>query len=190
MRIIGVDPSLTCTGVAGIGRPGAGADVWSWSLLTKSQGRRPTYEERAARIREASGLFVEVLDAFTDRYAAGPLLLVIESRDFQSPGKAGAATDRAGLSWQFVINACSWGARVAAVAPDTLKVYATGDGHADKRAVQTAIERRYNLSLRNDNEADAVTLAAMGAHAMGAPLADVPFRMARALTSVQWPRMI
>lgn len=188
MRIIGVDPSLTCTGVAAIGRPGAGVhDTWSVRSLGQDA---PTYEDRADRLTHLQRGFVDVLDDFCEDWPSGPLLLVIESRDFQTPGKAGHATDRAGLSWLFVVAARAYGARIAAVAPSQLKVYATGRGNADKPEIRPEVEERYGFYVRNDDEADAVTLAAMGAHAMGAPLVDVPPSHARALTAVAWPRMI
>jgi len=79
------------------------------------------------------------------------------------------------------------------VAPGTLKVYANGDGKADKAAVLHAIRGRYADALggpsriRTNDDADAVTLLAMARHAYGQPLAPVPAECARALRSVQWP---
>lgn len=45
------------------------------------------------------------------------------------------------------------------VAPTSLKKYATSKGNADKKAVMAAIERRWRVVIKNDNEADAYVLA-------------------------------
>lgn len=81
------------------------------------------------------------------------------------------------------------------VAPSTLKVYASGNGKADKAEVLHAIRARYADALggpsqiQTNDEADAQTLLAMGLHSYGQPLAPVPLRNAAALKSVRWPTL-
>jgi hypothetical protein len=57
------------------------------------------------------------------------------------------------------------------VAPATLKQYATGAGNADKLAVfASAMHAWPEAQFRSTDTADALWLAAMGAHYSGAPI--------------------
>lgn len=190
MIVVGADTSLTCTGVAIVDA------VESETLAVRSIRSAPIdsdaapYEARADRILGIAHAFGDLLERYATDVPAGRLWLVVESRDFQTAReKGGSAFDRAWLTGQFILSARAYGALVAAVTPSTLKVYATGNGRADKRAIVTEVARRYRVGLANDNEADAVTLAAMGADAAGFPLAFVPPSHNRALESVRWPNI-
>ncbi len=76
-----------------------------------------------------------------------------------------------------------------------VKMFATGDGNADKPTVHAAMQARYGtlpepwkgVAVANHNEADALSLLAMTLYAMGEPLADVPETHRRALDSYAWP---
>ena len=61
------------------------------------------------------------------------------------------------------------------VSPKTRAKYATGNGNAGKKAVLEAVRANYpRFTIRNDNEADAVVLAAIGARSLGHPIDDLP----------------
>jgi Holliday junction resolvasome RuvABC endonuclease subunit len=193
VRFIGLDPSLSCTGAVVIGRPGAGHDLEVDHVLSiKTSGsKRATIDQRAARLAAISRQWDRLLDTVAEEHPGDGMWLAVEAHDFQTKKEEGGhAHDRAGLWWMLVTAAGAYGARVAIVPPPTLKVYATGDGKASKEQVQESVERRYGISLANDNEADALTLAAMAADAYGTPLAEAPRECRRALTSVTWPTMI
>lgn len=76
-----------------------------------------------------------------------------------------------------------------------LKTYAVGKGGGvgtDKDAVLLAVERRYRhlASVGDNNQADALLLAAVALEHYGAPLADVPAAHKRSLAKVQgWPTL-
>lgn len=60
---------------------------------------------------------------------------------------------------------------VLVVPPATRAKYATGKGNANKRAVLDAVRATYpQFTIRNDNEGDAVVLAAIGARVLGRPI--------------------
>ena len=59
--------------------------------------------------------------------------------------------------------------RVVEVSP-TARAHATGKGTARKDAVIAAVESRYEVGVANDNEADAIVLAAIGARLVGFPI--------------------
>jgi crossover junction endodeoxyribonuclease RuvC len=76
------------------------------------------------------------------------------------------------------------------IPPAVLKIYATGSGNAPKDDVLLAVERRYGHLIRvaDNNQADALILAAMTLHHYGRILVAVPQTHARALTSIKtWP---
>jgi crossover junction endodeoxyribonuclease RuvC len=83
---------------------------------------------------------------------------------------------------------------LAVVETQHLKTYAVGRGGGagtDKDAVLLAVERRYGAltTVANNNEADALVLAAMGLHHYDKPLVDVPKTHAAALCKVAGPAL-
>lgn len=183
--MIGVDPSLSSTGVA-VWTPQS--DLVTRALTTRALPAGASIAARGDRIVGLVRRFVDIVEACDD-ITPGRVLLVIETKDFQTPREEGGhAHDRSGLWWQYVI-----AARVIApvvvvgVTPSQLKVYATGDGRASKPAVRAAVQVRYGITCGTDDEADAAVLAAMALDAYGHPLVDVPLVCGRALRSVTWP---
>lgn len=78
---------------------------------------------------------------------------------------------------------------VAQVHPATLKLYATGNGHASKEAMFLAARGRLgsHAFIANHDEADALWLLAMALHRYGAPLCAMPKRNTLAVDRPQWP---
>jgi crossover junction endodeoxyribonuclease RuvC len=80
------------------------------------------------------------------------------------------------------------------VQPAQLKLYACGKGggvDTGKDAVLLAVERRYgaHATVRDNNQADALILLAMGLDQYGTPLATVPAKHRAALAKVAWPEL-
>lgn len=171
-RIVrGLDLSLTGAGVAGAG----------WAQTLGSKGKRTdTYAMRRARLHRLAGRIVE---------AVGPCdLAVVEGPSY---GSRGAGTwDRAGLWWLVVDALAAREVPVAVVTPSARAKYATGDGRAGKQAVLDAAAVRYGVALRDDNQADAMVLCAMGHDWLDEPLATVPDRHRAALARVEWPELL
>ena len=140
----------------------------------------------AARLRElAHALFVWSDDAD---------LVVVEG---PSLGSTTPYTwDRAGLWWLVVARLTANGIPVAEVSPSTLKTYALGKGSGKgtgKDAVLANAVRRYEdhaPELANNNEADALLVADMGARRLGRPLTELGHTHTRALAAVRWPENI
>jgi Holliday junction resolvasome RuvABC endonuclease subunit len=152
-RVVGIDVSLTSTGVAVHHQDGTMATD---TIATKGK-RGDTLVDRSQRIGFILGWVNDWL------YPAD--LVVIEGPAGAAPG--GSTWDRAGLWWAIVIKAmdqCS----VAVVAPPTRAKWATGNGRADKAAVAVAMSKRApEVELANSDEADALALAWMGAQWLG-----------------------
>jgi crossover junction endodeoxyribonuclease RuvC len=175
MRIIGLDLSLTATGIAIIDD-----GVTSVSTVTSKGAKTATLEERVHRLddierRILHEIGIEPAD-----------LIVVEQPAFSRT--TGHHHDRSGLWWR-IVSAADFGiGPVAEVAPTTLKKYATGKGNASKDAVLAATVRRFStIAVANNNEADALVLAAMGADHLSHPIAAMPAAHRVALEAVRWP---
>lgn len=74
------------------------------------------------------------------------------------------------------------------VHPATLKLYATGNGHASKQDMVLAARGRLgnHLYVTNDDEADAAWLAAMALDHYGRPLCRMPAKNLKAVARPKW----
>ena len=114
-----------------------------------------------------------------------PLALIESPAHSQT---AGSHHDRSGLWWGIVDVLHAHDLPVVEVAPQQLKMYATGKGNAAKDAVLLATARRFpDVDLLDNNQADALWLAAMGARHLGHPVDDVPQLNQTAMAAVRWP---
>ncbi|MFJ6707004.1 MULTISPECIES: hypothetical protein [unclassified Streptomyces] len=168
----GLDLSLTGAGVAGAG----------WAQTLGSKGKRSdTYAMRRARLDRLAGRIVETV---------GPAELAVVEGPAYSRGAGAGTWDRAGLWWLVVDKLAAREVAVAVVSPTARARYATGNGRAGKQAVLDEAGLRYGVALRNDNEADAYVLAAMGHDWLGDPLAEAPESHRAALARVEWPELL
>ncbi len=162
-KVLGVDLSITCTGLAGPG--------WTDTI-------RPP---KKACIHDRMDVVVGTL---TDRFLTGVDLVVVE-------GLAMAAHDTnrqiAGLNW--IVRRELWKRRVpfASVPPMTLKAFATGKGNSDKAAMVLATARRFPDFAGGEDESDAVWLMAAGREWLGAPVVELPQVQRAVLAKVEWP---
>lgn len=169
--VLGLDLSLTSTGVAG--NHGGG---WATSI-------RPKKLTGLRRIQ-----FVR--DTIAESYLAEVSLVVVEAPSFGSSG--GSAHERAGLWWMIAELLSNRGIDAVAMSPRSRAQYATGNGDADKQRVLESICRFYpwfSPAKRPGigDEADAVALCAAGADWLGVPMASVPAWYRKALDGVAWP---
>lgn len=183
-KVIGIDPSLTCTGLAG--------DGWTSTIPTKAR------RARQGRRDFAHGRMRHILDVIRD-HLAGVDLAVIEGLAM-SP-KMDADRQLAWLNWQ-VRDLC-WSRDVpyAVVSPSGLKLYAVGKGRRSEK--QVAADDAAGVSVKepvldavrdwfgwfdgSSDEADAAVLHAMGRDWLGSPVVTVPPAQRIALDGVAWP---
>lgn len=206
IHVAGIDVSLSNTGVAVI-RDGA----VKWGNVESSptrSGEDPdgaplaTLLDRRNRIRNLARRVVERATHGLD--VAGldhAPLFVIEAPLYRAPMRrdpktqqlvpitgGGHAHDRAWL-WGLVVDALYRHGLVVEVSTTTMKRYATGKGSGRKAGVLAAMQFMYpGEFVTDDNAADALALAAMGARALGFPVEPSPQRVTpSALASVAWP---
>lgn len=166
-KVVGLDVSLTCTGVAGEG----------WTDIIRPRAGLRGHPRLAWIIERVS------------EHIAGADLVVIEGPSFGG-GVAHRHEDLAGLR-VMVRHAC-WRRSIpyAVVPPSCRALYATGKGSGSKGAVRDAVRARYGVECDGPgryDQADAYTLLAMGLHHLGWPLAIVPDTNRRGLDGAQWP---
>ncbi|WP_327246578.1 hypothetical protein [Streptomyces sp. NBC_01320] len=163
--VIGLDLSLTCTGIAGEG--------WSTIVRTKTRG-----DARLAYLEHEIGTFIKAAD-----------LVVMEGPSYGHGAMAGHE-DLSGL--RVLVRRYCFRHRIpyGVVPPSNLKMFATTRGNATKGEVRSGVADRYGHhteGVGRYDQADAYTAMAMGLHHLGYPLATAPDRALKALDGCAWP---
>ena len=164
--VVGLDLALTTTGIA------------------HPDGRAEAFKTPGA-LRGMARLDV-IARHVTDLFAPHPVdLVVIEGYSMGSKGRA--VIDLAELGG--IIRHRLHCARqpYIEVPPQTLKIYATGSGHADKTGMVVAARERLAYGGIQADEADALWLRAFGHDLLGTPLVVLPKTHRRALDAVTLP---
>ena len=178
MRIIGIDPSLTATGIATI-------DTATGHIHTHTISTTPTSKDIKNRIHRFEKITTAIRDIIRD--GDHPALIAIEGPAYGSHSAAGT-WDRAGLWWH-IANHAALGIDIIEIPPATRCRYATGRGNAAKDVVMISAVRRYPAAdITDNNQADAVILAAIGARLAGHPIDD-PLPMANQTALTKLPRL-
>lgn len=175
-RILALDLSLTDTGVCAL-TVGPGGLLSGTTSRIKSKAGGTRYCDVSSRISMiAQAINFQVTDHRPD-------LVVIESPALGST--TGQAHSRAWL-WGSVYDGVRLSdTEIITITPQGVKMYATGRGNADKDEVLAAVIKRFGplgLDVTNNNVADAVTEAAVGARYIGCPIdGDMPKANLRAM---------
>lgn len=191
--IVGIDPSLTSTGIAVIHHPGQfGARPVRSAPYPLPEGGRSVELRRVQSKGKASASWDERGDRL--RLLVGGIIDAVPTRSLvlmEAPAYGAKGTgqfDRAGLWWA-IHTELRWvlGCRVVPVTPPQRAKYATGAGNADKDRVLAAVIRRYpSVEVTGNDEADALVIAAMGARLTGHPIdGDMPAAHLAALDKLQ-----
>lgn len=169
---VGLDLSLTSTGFAVI--HGGTATV---QRITSKPPKLRTSEGQAERLQDL------VAEIYTALPISDHTHVAIEGPSYGSTG--GSAHERGGLWWMVRSTLRDIGLDVIIAAPGTVKKYATGKGNSPKDAVLAAVIRRYpDVNITGNDEADALTLAAICARFHGHPFEDLPAMNTSAVSAV------
>lgn len=157
-RIIGLDLSLTGTGIA----VAEGGGIERVETI-KSPASKIKGHERLKRI--VDGVTALAFDCD---------LAVVEGPSFGSQGNA--LHQLGGLWWMVTHRLWTVGVPYAIATPSQVKKYLTGKGAGiDKVAMALEFGKRFpGIEANNDNEIDAVVLAAIGKRLRGEPIDSVP----------------
>lgn len=181
--IVGIDLSLTATGVAVIATGGEGSPIQGQYVVSTVKSKPSDSPSVLTRLARMQRITKSVVD-----HCLHADLVVVEGPSFAS--RNGQAHDRAGLWWMVTDAIVEEGIDLAVCPPSSRMKYATGKGNASKDAVLAAAIRRYpDAEISNNNEADAFVLAAMGARWLGAQIEPtLPMTHLTAMGGVAWPR--
>jgi crossover junction endodeoxyribonuclease RuvC len=161
MLIIGIDPSLTSTGIVVL-RDGK----VELAVTTKNKPALGTID----RVRLIYERIVCVAESLTDgeKWQA-PDLIVIEGFSYGSKGRS--VFDIAYLGWRIreelerlrTEDNIPW----LEVPPSQLKKFATGQGNANKEIILQQVYKRWGVEFSDNNQADAYVLAQIGRAYLG-----------------------
>lgn len=159
MIALGIDPSLTGTGIAYLEWDWPHDFTPCWQTLTVTPGKCDgTVWGELSRIRYITRQVVDSMDGSDVDVA------VIEGPSMHSKG--GKPDERAGLRWAIIEALSAHFIDVAVVSPGTRAVLAADDGNASKTDVLKRM-RLIHPDLGDHNQADAAALALAGAKWMG-----------------------
>jgi Holliday junction resolvasome RuvABC endonuclease subunit len=161
MNIVGIDPSLTATGIAG-----------PLGETTVVYPKACTGDDRLGY------LYAEVRE---NLYAADVAVVEDLPTHAHGAGKTGMAQ---GVIRLAVLRST---AQLLTVTPATVKKFATGKGNATKADMRMALYQRTGEDVRDDNQVDAWWLRAIGHQLVGEPIVDLPRMHLVALAKVQRP---
>lgn len=184
MKVLGLDVSLTSTGIAVVHTNGTArtANVpTAPPKRAKGDKTPPTLTERQARLR---GIRDEIRI-----WAVDAALAVVEAPSY---GSVGAGTwERAWLWGSIIDQLFAADIPVAIVPPKSVKLWATGRGDAGKTAMAVCMSRIWPDvdPLITEDEWDALAAASIGAQHLG----WLPVELARhreQLAKVAWPELV
>jgi crossover junction endodeoxyribonuclease RuvC len=152
--------------------------------VQSSPTKNPSIGDRVLRLQS---LAVRIIRAATAGIEPGDLaLFVCEAPAYASDvGKMWDRAMLAGLVW----NGFTRHGLLAEVPPKSLKQFVTGTGNADKALMVSTLAKQFpSLPLLDDNAADSLGLAWMGArHLNTDPVLRNPRARLEALEKVRWP---
>jgi crossover junction endodeoxyribonuclease RuvC len=178
--IIGVDPSLSATGLA----------RWHDGHIVVTTVSTPVGELSAARHHT---IVMRILGMRGTNTIKPATLVVIESPILprgEDVKNRQVPLDLFALRAVIYHGLYSYGIPWVEVHPSTLKLYATGNGRASKADMLTAARGRLgkHLFAADHNEADAAWLMAMGVGQYVEPLCPLPQTNRKAMATPKWPR--
>lgn len=180
IRVIGIDPSLTSTALAEV----VDGKLTRVTNIKTTGKKGDDVHQVHARLSQIAAEAME----FICPNGRAPDLIVIEGPAFAS--RFGSPHDRSGLWWILVSRILSYCGPInfIVVAPATRAKYGTGDGRANKDVVLAHVIERYTtptVRITNDDIADAVILAAMGARKINEPVeAELSSMSLAAMTTI------
>jgi crossover junction endodeoxyribonuclease RuvC len=184
--VVGIDPSLTAAGVAIVSHPSIAGTPNRPVLRTLGAGgtRSDGLVDRALRVGEQSRRIWAALPASTS-------LVVIEGLPMHKPPGASWYVERGAVILQLTAALARRRIPVVEVNLSTLKLWATGDGHADrgkpnKPMMMAAMRELWpHAAISNGNEADALALASLGGQRLGWYEPELPHHYS---PNVAWPK--
>lgn len=179
--VVGLDPSLTAAGIAVIKHPQHSDTPNAPRLVCvgASGQNGDSLPTRSIRVGDQAERILRSMPASVR-------LVVVEALPPKPPLNTKLYQERAALVLRVVEFLARRRIPVVDVGVTTLKLWATGDGSADKAAVVDAMQTLWPHAAigGNDNKSDALALATMGAQRLGWFDPELPHHFS---PRVNWP---
>ncbi|KJF21941.1 hypothetical protein C7T36_18345 [Rhodococcus sp. AD45-ID] len=175
--VVGIDPSLTGTGIAII------INNTPQLQTIASRGKRDdTWQQRATRLTDLRNRTMNLIPRNTE-------LAIIEGPAYAAQGSGNH--DRAGYWWMLYQALTALKIPTAVCPPTTRAKWATDKGNAGKADVAMAIAKHWpETTIRGDDQADALCFATIAAQHLNHPMPYLILeRHKLALTKIAWPQM-
>lgn len=160
---IGIDPSLAATGIAVLDS----GNIVEVRLIKSKPTKEKTPSDEIQRLIKIKSDIIEILEKYE------PAVVCIEGLAFMARNTS-ALVQLAGLNYMIREYLNEKGIKFIIIAPSTLKKFITGNGAAKKDVMLIEVYKRYGVTILNDNESDAYSLAQCGLALMGQTSKDVP----------------
>jgi crossover junction endodeoxyribonuclease RuvC len=170
LTVCGLDLSLTSTGCAKIASGPLVEPPWTFRIRSARKGW-DRLESQVNRIGQA----VKEID---------PDLIAVEGPGYHAAAQGSYWHETAGLWWSVTHRIWLTGRPMVIIGPSVLKKFATGSGSAKKSAMVGQAIRRFGLDGIEEDEADALWLAAACCQHYGLPAVSMPAVNVAALESV------
>jgi Holliday junction resolvasome RuvABC endonuclease subunit len=174
--VIGIDPALSACGLA-VWRDGR---IVLATVTTTKAEQDPHGWDTAERHRRIVG----AIAGYVER---GHTVAAVERPIRYATHSSAADIHLAGLSAVIGYALRALHVPTARIGLEQVKGYATGKGNAGKREMVSAARRQLGVAAGDDNQADALWLAAMALEHYGAPLVTLPARQRAVADRVTWP---
>ncbi|HEY3559719.1 MAG TPA: hypothetical protein VGL05_19755 [Kribbella sp.] len=168
MNVIGIDPSLTATGLA-------------WADGSTSTIKYPKYVTGDHRLAFIAEIVNQV--GFTPMSGSRVDLAVVEDLPTHAHGAGITGMVQGVIRMQLIRD----GIQYLTIPAATLKKYATGKGNATKPDMRMEMYKRTGIDLKDDNQVDAWWLRALGHELLGEPVVTLPKTHTDALGKLTLP---
>jgi len=159
MIVMGIDPSLTSTGIIVLHD-----GQIETAVTTKNRPELGTIERVGEIRRGINQIISNMTNFYKPEESQAPDLIVIEGFSYGSKGRS--VFDIAYLGWRIReelerlknTDSIPW----IEVPPSQLKQFATGKGNANKEIILQQVYKRWGVEFSDNNQADAYVLAKIG----------------------------
>lgn len=152
---LGVDPSVTATGVA------VESEGFSFRHTSPLKSKKLKGDHRLV------GIYDELTYTIGWAHLMGFPVALAVLEDLPTHAKSAGLTGRAQGAVRMALSEA--GVPYTSIPPATLKMVATGKGNADKAGMRAALPESHSELLKDDNQVDAFWLAEIAKHYLGEP---------------------
>jgi crossover junction endodeoxyribonuclease RuvC len=160
--VVGIDASLTATGICQIASNGEHR-----ISIVKTIKEGKNLSDRIARYDRGVDAILQYCSSGYSGFGHGPLLIFIEGYAHSARGSATLSLAEYGILVRKALSSRNPQGIVQEISPTVVKKFATGKGNTSKVQVASSLASRYRISFESDDAADAFALAKLASMVIG-----------------------